>query len=743
MKRFFIILSGIMILFSGASLASTLNQSITFGLQAVKLEMLDTRFDQSAKFEEYESVPRGFYIENYSINKQDDRWVVNFNAYKPLLIDQSYLLVLKGPIGLNIAWDQVPHNISFNSQTIYSQSSAGVFTLPDSLQDYLQKNPTKFTATMATYVATAESPVTLSTLRGKASAKMDVAPDSLLGFEVAVDQEKKTGSKPIAASASGVFELPEPVDYVTSNLKLHKNISIGAVQVDTSYKYTSFQNNIKSILFDNPKTLTDLATIAATSRVTLPPDNKAHEADINVGMDLPMNGRFNGTVYYVRTTQNDPFFAYTTNTKLKITPTTLDASDPANLPASSLNGRIDTLAQNYVVNLNPMHGTRVLIRYNSADVNNKTASIIFPGYSSSDTSFSAALTPESEGLSNKKDNIDMGVTFDLPKGWTLGTGYIKETINRNHREVAKTSEDIYKASLRGNLLSGVMVNASYLSGKRRMDSFNLEAYKNKTGTKIGSLFEQTGLRRLDVSDRNRTEYSIGLNASPFDNFILGAAYRSGIHNYVPDGSDLTGGNAAWANQMYGLLRQNQDGIGLNADLWLQNQTLQISTYLDHSNTQFSERSNTLPYGVSVSQLAANDWTANETDIFDTVGIEITKSTPDERISLGASYWISAGKGKIDLSDVASSARSEISPPDTFSQTNEFAIKANAKVTDDLSISGILSNEQFIIDDYATNNLRFNSGKTDAGVDSTNAIFLRNVPVPYRASKAQIATTYRF
>lgn len=751
MNKHILIVAAAIVICLGSNAAA--KQMLTIGAGNYQIDK------DAAKFTEFRSVPKGLFLESYSINDTFGAWELDIKGEKVFRSDQSYNLKLSGPIDVTLNVDQIPHDLSHIAKTIFSHPTPTTFALPDDLQTFFQSNAAKtsfdtliYTPTMATFASTAEG-VILSTKRDKIEAKLKVGAEQVYGFDVAIEQEKKSGSKPIGAPLgfSQAVELPEPVDYATTNLKLHKNVILGAIEIDGSYKFTDFKNNVDFIQWDNTRRISDTTAASAystgngsvTGKLDLYPSNKAHEAAVNIGSDLPLNGRFNGAIGYIRTTQNDNFVPYTTNTAIKLgaagTPP-FDASNIANLPAASLNGRIDTLVQQYLLNFNPTSFSRLLIKYNSANVDNKTASISFPGHVRMDQVWEVT-SPESKNFGNKKDNYDVDLTFNLPRGWGLGAGYGVEVIDRNHREVEKTRENVMRVSLNGNLPMGILLNAMYLNGKRAMDEFHLDEYREH-GLSTGTLIEHPGLRRQDVADRDRNEYNISLNASPKENIFVGLSFRNANHNFSKGKGDLTGGNVAFADNLYGLLSQKQDGIGLNTDIWLFDESVLFSTFADRSTIKYSERSNLT--GGTITQATKDDWVANTTDAYDTIGFEITKYLADDRLTAGVSYWVSQGKGKIELSDITSTATVvESSPPDTVNLLSEFAVNARAKITDDLSLSGLLSFEDYIADDYAINNVRLISGKTAAGANSANAIFLGNSLVPYKASRVQIATTYIF
>ena len=112
--------------------------------------------------------------------------------------------------------------------------------------------------------------------------------------------------------------------------------------------------------------------------MTLWPSNSAHGLSATVGADLPLKSRYMGTVSYTWMRQNDAFIP--SPYALIFNGATPGARCGAirDLPASSLNGSINTFLSNNVVTtqITPELKSKLFYRY--YDFANHTPALLFP-----------------------------------------------------------------------------------------------------------------------------------------------------------------------------------------------------------------------------------------------------------------------------------------------------------------------------------------------------------------------------
>ena len=109
------------------------------------------------------------------------------------------------------------------------------------------------------------------------------------------------------------------------------------------------------------------ANNALIDRISTPPTNSANGFNGTLAADLPWKSRYAGTVNYNMMRQNDPFIPMSTQAAYV-------------LPASSLNGKIDTFLSNNVLTskISPALTNKLTYRY--YDFNNSTPELFFANW---------------------------------------------------------------------------------------------------------------------------------------------------------------------------------------------------------------------------------------------------------------------------------------------------------------------------------------------------------------------------
>ena len=159
-----------------------------------------------------------------------------------------------------------------------------------------------------------------------------------------------------------VAQVPKPVDDTTQNFGINGEYQ-GTSPWGKSFTFklgyagSVYQDGLSSYTVENPFCATgsgpgECARNGSPSSplalMTLWPDNQAHGFSSTIGAELPMKSRYMGTISYTMMRQNQAFLP-------SISPliftdagnTVLGAPTP--LPASSLNGAINTFLSNNVV----------------------------------------------------------------------------------------------------------------------------------------------------------------------------------------------------------------------------------------------------------------------------------------------------------------------------------------------------------------------------------------------------------
>jgi hypothetical protein len=184
------------------------------------------------------------------------------------------------------------------------------------------------------------------------------------GWDVAVNfkREDKDGTKLTGApfqiagaGTRGTLLAPEPINYTTDLFDATARYTGEKLQMQVNYHASQFKNSNQSLTFDNLY-YNPLSTVGGSTligRLGQMPDNELHQLSATGGYSFSKETRLSGNLSFGRLTQNEAFLPYTTSSTLVATtgtPYTL-----AGLPATSLNGKVETTHLDIKLNTKLMH----------------------------------------------------------------------------------------------------------------------------------------------------------------------------------------------------------------------------------------------------------------------------------------------------------------------------------------------------------------------------------------------------
>ena len=249
-----------------------------------------------------------------------------------------------------------------------------------------------------------------------------------------------------------MVETWDPIRYVTQDLGVNGlSGAIGASRSRASTTTTSPTSTARFI-WDNPFRITDSTDASAYTGpasgstngpayglAPTPPSNKAWTLKGGTTLKFGAKTRLTADLAFGQWTQNEPFIPYTTNTAIK-TPGGQNATTAA-LPATSLDGKIDTLALNGFFTTRLTDALHLNARFRHYKNDNKTPRIEFAdGYVRFDAVWEAIPRIT---VPNGFDNnlLDMYATYDLGSKLGLEVGYKYNKIARTFRETENTKEN--------------------------------------------------------------------------------------------------------------------------------------------------------------------------------------------------------------------------------------------------------------------------------------------------------------
>jgi len=521
-----------------------------------------------AKYYEYSTIKPGAFLNGYlSTGSKDGLYQVDVWAKNVGYSDQSYTADLSkaGEQYLSLGYDQTPHIYSTSAQTLYNGVGSNALTLPTGLSNSLYNASGKgnygsvgsgaFTSTNAANVQALINQNVHTTdigiKRDTASVEYRYTPTANWDIKADYSDMRRTGTQVdgvvFAWGTSGVrVDAPKPVNDRTQNYGLNGEYA-GTSPWDQKFNFklayngSTYSDGYDSYTVENPfcptgaSSATSCARTASTSaplaRMTLPPDNQANGFSGTLGADLPFKSRYMGTMSYSMMRQNEAFVPFTTTSGLTVNGQA--ANSTSSLPASSLNGAINTLLLNNVVVTQITPDLKSKLSYRYYDFDNNTPSLTFPGTGNTNAWVGADTTvvnnypsPRSLQASYKKQNAGADLNWHATRQLNLGAGYGFERYDRTFAEVAVTNENSGKIYGDWKPTSWVTARASWIYAARRFDG-NYDTYNNVltnmwvTGgsgglTPTAGLVSNQAYRNYMYSDRDRNQgkFSFAVDVAP-------------------------------------------------------------------------------------------------------------------------------------------------------------------------------------------------------------------------------------
>jgi MtrB/PioB family decaheme-associated outer membrane protein len=606
--------------------------SVTAGTQAVK------ETERSSKFTEYRDVPRGFFVESLKLDLTKGSRYFYLSAMNVQQADEKIQAGVGdfGKFKLDLGYDNIPHRFSFDGATPYVEKTPGVFTLNDVIRSAAEALVPTGTSTniaaaraLVSSFLTSAGPIDLGLQRKKATLDFAYTPSVPFSFNVAGSYETRGGNRPFGAPLgfSNAIELPEPIHYKTTNVDTNIEYHKGWGTVRAGFAASLFDNDVQTLIWDNPYRITDSTYASAYSagngtahgQMALPYSNDAVRFYLNASIK-PMKGtRISAAASLGTFSQNQKLLPFTVNTAIP-------ASDP--LAAGALSApRESAMAKANITSLDLTLNSRLMesiyltagVRY--YDFANKIEELDIPnGYTRMDQVWEA-IPHTVEPYSFTHSRLFGDLTYNVFKNTSVRVGYSLYGVRRqegtHETEKNKTEDGTFKVSVDSNPLDWLTLRVTYLNSKRTwslddtwyayIPSFNFKRY-----------FEAA---------RDRQAVNALVSLTPIDNLDIQLTYSIGRDDYP--------------NSDYGLTRDDFDMYGIDLSYaFAKNQTL----YGFYSHEVYDADQASRQSGATFSVNPLDDWTANIKDTVDTFGAGQTIELQADKLNfnLSASYSKAAG-----------------------------------------------------------------------------------------------------
>jgi MtrB/PioB family decaheme-associated outer membrane protein len=727
--------------------------------------------DRPGKFEEYSETPKVFSLQNLTLDFEsaNSPFLLNFRMLEIGERDARYSAEFGrvGKLRTRILWDQIPKGYS-DGRTFELGSSGFLFVNPD-MRARLQATPNSGAG--ASTLGPQLPAQVRQELPFEAAENLRVRSDQFLFTQsfrprkswelyVRAQRVRLSGIRPRPTGtfanentgplgdpvweALGV-ELPEPVDYRTTNLTFGTQYSRSKWRLGIDYDLSLFRNSFESLTWENPFRVTDSLANApafgvgrnrfARGQLALPPDSDSHNVNVRASVDLPYKSQLRGTISWGRGTQNEPFLPYTLNSAMRAP--NLLAGQPAlfglALPQPSLNGVIRNLSQNYALASKPRSDMNFLFEYRSYKRDNQTPSIVFPGLPAfGDSGVRTAidffgLPLENLPTSYTRQNSTATWQWNLNSKLSWEMNYDWEVWNRKLRDAARTNEHSLRGRLNYKPMTNVSFKADYLYSDRTPRfyitqplSFNPNINTGTAAAPInagpgwevtpatrfirGVALEFNELRRFDESKRIRKNAGVSVDVARWEKVNFSTSFR-----YLRDDYD---------KNFYGLHYNVQATLDAEVSYNPQERTSFFAHYSREQNqTEYSGLGHRIIIAArNVTACCpqfpiANTYVRSSRINYDMFDLGFNTTSKDGRLALDVFYGLGFTKDRTDTVNpftilaVSQRTAGAVDYPDVINRQQQAKVSVSYKLRPGLDVGVRYRFEPYRLDDYYTNNLQ--------------------------------------
>ena len=612
-----------------------------------------------AKFYEYRDLRPGPFGNIWlSTGSRDGLYQVDLGGKNIGWEDQYYYLDASkaGEHYFNFQWDQTPHLYSTSALTPYNVIGGNVILSPGlstSLWNAARASNFNGPGGVQSIINANVHQTDIGIRRDTAAVEYRWTPTDAWDIKADYSRMHREGTQAMGVvfnnSTSGIIaEAPTPVNDTTHNFGVNGEYAGTSpwgkkFNVKLAYNGSVYQGDT-SFNIDNPffnpadprRGNAPFATVCNTQdciprfgTVSLYPNNNANAVTGTAGVDLPWQSRYMGTLSYTVMRQDDAFQPFTTNALLNPPGRILISGQPATslaaLPASSLNGEVNTLLSNNVVvtQITPELKSKLGYRYYNYD--NGTPTIFFPQWVGTDEHlYAPGETPKrSVPTSYTKQNAFAELIWTPWRGTTLGAQYGYERYNWSYNDADSTSENLGKLYGVYKAYSWLVFRGSWQFSERRYGTYTNLVQNSSTGG------WNENYRSPDLANRNQNKGKFQVDVvviptvtvSPFAGFVL--------RDYQTD---------AYGARELGILKDHSWNAGVEL-IWAPNHRTQFM--FSYTYDDYQKR---IVGGGGTTGLGTNTWDSNVNDNVNTFTVALKQNLIEDKLDLKLSYIYSLSNG---------------------------------------------------------------------------------------------------
>jgi MtrB/PioB family decaheme-associated outer membrane protein len=632
----------------------------SFKLDPVVLEYLNSDINNnSAKFEEYRDLEDGIRIPwmHLTGESKDGATELDLQVVNAVRDDARYTLSFgkPGTYGVFLDYNKIPHNFANDAHMLYAQTGKGTLEIADATQLALQTaiaNAPRPNITfaflnnlLAPYLANANR-LDIGLQRDRGLARVNLGSLGPWGFGIEVTQESRKGNRAYGGSFgfSNATEIPEPIDYDTSGAEIAGEWNGKNSGLRLGYRYSKFENNVSTLVWDNPFRITDATDPnaytapgsgsiggAAHGFADLAPDNRADMLFLD-GRTRLGTWVLSGNLFRETMKQNDPLLPYTLNTAIRgihEDGSTFDPTNVANLPIRRADLKVDVTEGAAQLGTHFGSAWDLTFRYRYYDYDDTSHRVEFPGYVRYHAVWEEIGRITVPNLYTVQ-NAGTEIGWNVLRSTHLALAYNRETWDRKLREIKTSDEDVFKLSLDTRPTDRWSIRGSYEVGDRSIGTYDTNASEDSFLEVGGVSTNLPGLRKFDEAARTYDSYKLLAQWMATDAWNLSFG--------------VNGRNEDYKKSAFGLV--SDDITSYNAELsYAPNDALNVYAFGQRSDRDSFQRAR--QSGATPSTNPLDTWTADLQEVTDTAGLGLTARFA-KSWSTDVQWNWSKSNGKADL-----------------------------------------------------------------------------------------------
>jgi len=671
----------------------------------------DISGERPTKFEEFGQIRKGAFVRRFAISSNPAGSPDFFRASGKNVSenDQQYMIDL-GRYGLyrtKFEWSDYGHLYSRGAKTLFT-GSGDTLTVDDSIQTALQNAATAAVPGLVQGYYNNAYSIDMRSKRNSMNftQMFQITQDWTVKFNW--NRQHRSGNRSVGSgsyerigTATGdtfrvmSIELPVPIDSTTDVITFGTRFTRKNWGISFDYSFSKFNNDITSVLYDNPFRITDLEATGsggvfdrmkmARGQLSMEPDNTASNISISAFVDLAKSTRLAGAWSWGFWKQNDPFLPYTLNS-LVVTgvPAGTNPTTTASLPVKSLNGEVDTFSQDYLLASKPWKSWTFNVHYRRYENDNKTEPILFPGYVAFVDSYwrsnIAGVPIENEVQSYTKTSTTAEAIWDISKKLRWKVGYEWEGWLREHRQVVNSDEHSIYTQFNFNPTNKFTSKFNYRYSDRKPEVYDPGV---KEFAKL-RMFDQA--RRLRHDADWQWQFAIDPKVGV-----------SGTIGMLSDDYD---------DNFFGLMRYEQWYGSVDLLYMPKDNTTFYANYSRENYRHFTQTiaKTAVPYDLN------NRWNRTEKDVLDNFGIGVTTYLAKDKVLLDLHYVYSNSVIRTTTVNPATPLANSVLNatayplPDVRSRFQEFNSDVSYQFNNNVALGFRYIFQPYTLDDFGWNGL---------------------------------------